>query len=276
MRTLIMFLALAATVAAGPAAAQPKSELWDRWTPHDESSTLVVDHTPWDRFLDRYVSTDANGVNLVDYGTVTAEDLKALQAYQSSLSAVPVSRLNRNAQRALWINLYNALTVSVILDHYPVDTIMDIDISPGLFANGPWGRKLIAVDGTDVSLDDIEHRILRPIWKDPRVHYAVNCASLGCPNLQKKAFTAAAADAMLTAAAVEFVNDPRGVRFEGNDLIVSKIYDWFEEDFGGSEAGVLDHVRTYANPDLAARLKGLSDYDDAGYNWRLNNPRPSN
>ena len=166
--------------------------------------------------------------------------------------------------------------MSVILDHYPVDTIMDIDISPGLFANGPWGRKLIAVDGTDVSLDDIEHRILRPIWKDPRVHYAVNCASLGCPNLQKKAFTAATADAMLTAAAVEFVNDPRGVRFEGNDLIVSKIYDWFEEDFGGSEAGVLDHVRTYANPDLAARLKGLSDYDDAGYNWRLNNPRPSN
>ncbi len=97
------------------------------------------------------------------------------------LAATSADRLRRAEQFPFWINLYNALTVKVVLDHYPVEIIRDIDISPGLFADGPWGKKLVTVEGEALSLDDIEHRILRPIWKDPRLHYVLNCAALGVP-----------------------------------------------------------------------------------------------
>ena len=122
------------------------------------------------------------------------------------MAAVRVSGLGRDEQCAYWINLYNALTLEVVLDHYPVDSIRDIDISPGLFSQGPWGKKLITVEGEQVSLNDIEHRILRPIWRDPRIHYAINCASLGCPNLQPRPFTGRTLDHALDLAAMRFVD----------------------------------------------------------------------
>ncbi len=166
--------------------------------------------------------------------------------------------------------LYNALTVKVVLDHYPVDGIRDIDFSPGLFADGPWDKKLVEIEGEDVSLNDIEHRILRPIWRDPRIHYAVNCASIGCPNLQPTAFTAANTDALLAAAAQAYVNHPRGARVEGGKLIVSSIYVWFQEDFGGNDAGVISHLRRYADPGLRSRLSRIERIGDHFYDWSLN------
>ena len=143
-------------------------------------------------------------------------------------------------------------------------------ISPGLFADGPWGAKLITVEGEQVSLDDIEHRILRPIWRDPRVHYAVNCASLGCPDLHARAWIAEGLDASLDAAARTYVNHPRGARVEDGRLIVSSIYDWFEEDFGGSDAGVIAHLKTFAAPPLAQALSSITRVSDDRYDWRLN------
>jgi hypothetical protein len=166
--------------------------------------------------------------------------------------------------------MYNALTVSVVLDFYPVKSIQDIDLGPGLFTIGPWDKKPIKVDDEAVSLNDIEHRILRPIWKDPRIHYAVNCASVGCPNLQRAAYTAARMDTMLERAASTFVNNPRGARFSDGKLVVSKIYAWFLDDFGGSKDAVLNHLRKYANKDLANKLgqaTGISGYE---YDWNLN------
>ena len=160
-------------------------------------------------------------MNLVRYAAVSGSDRKALDAYLKRLGGTSVSKLKRSEQRAYWINLYNALTVQVILAHYPVESIRDIDISPGFFSDGPWGKKLMQVEGEEVSIDDIEHRILRPIWKDPRIHYAVNCASIGCPNLQPVAFTSANADTLLTEGAKAYVNHPRGVRFDGGSLVVS-------------------------------------------------------
>jgi len=154
-----------------------------------------------------------------------------------------VSKLNRPEQQAYWINLYNALTVQVVLDHYPVETIRDIDISPGLFSDGPWGKKLVTIEAEPVSLDDIEHRILRPIWRDPRIHYAVNCASVGCPDLLARAYRTDDMDQTLTANAVAYINSARGVALKGGEVSVSSIYDWFEADFGGNEAGVLKHLR---------------------------------
>ncbi|MGB0681721.1 MAG: DUF547 domain-containing protein [Magnetovibrionaceae bacterium] len=250
--------------------AAPKAELWDRWLAHEAGSTISVDHSEWDRLLKTYVFDRGDGVNRVAYDHINADDAARLEAYLKRLSETPVSRLDRPAQLAFWFNLYNALTVKVILDHYPVDSIRDIDISPGLFADGPWGKKLIAVEGVEVSLDDVEHRILRPIWRDPRIHYGVNCASYGCPNLLRQAFTAQNVDTLLTKGAKAYINSPRGARFDGEKLVVSKIYDWFEEDFGSSEEGVIAHLLLFANPDLKRRLADVAGIYDYEYDWSLN------
>lgn len=250
----------------------PSAKLWPRWQMHNETSTLTVDHSAWDRLLKAYVMLEPDGINRFAYGKVAATDRATLDAYIAALSHTAVSQLNRAEQRAFWINLYNALTVQVILAHYPVKSIRDIDISPGLFADGPWDRKLVEVEGEPVSLNDIEHRILRPIWRDPRIHYAVNCASLGCPNLQPEAFTAANSDVLLDRAARAYINHPRGARVENGKLIVSSIYVWFAEDFGSTDAAVIDHLRRYADADLLAALTNITTTGGHAYDWRLNEP----
>ncbi len=116
---------------------------------------------------------------------------------------------------------YNALTVKVILDNYPVKSIRDIDISPGLLNDGPWDAKLLTIEGKEVSLNDIEHRILRPIFLDNRIHYAVNCASSGCPNLQPEAFTVENTEELLDRGAREYIAHERGVKISKNRLVVS-------------------------------------------------------
>ncbi len=251
--------------------AAPKAGPWPRWEANDPSSTIPVDHGPWDRFLKKYLVTDdPSGVNKVRYGSVTAEDKKLLEEYLTALHDVRVSALSRPEQEAYWINMYNALTVKVVLDYYPVKSILDIGISPGLFSKGPWGAKLLRIEGEEISLDDIEHRILRPIWKDNRVHYAVNCASMSCPNLQPQAFTARNIDELLDRGARDYINSPRGVRFDRGGLILSSIYDWYQADFGATEVSVIQHLSHYAVDPLAQKLKGYRGKIDYQYDWRLN------
>jgi hypothetical protein len=248
----------------------PKAKLWARWQAHDPAATARIDHGPWDRILATYVAPDAAGVNRFDYAGVSAPDRAALDGYVAGLAALPVRRYARAEQLAFWINLYNALTVQLVLAHFPVDSIRDIDISPGLFADGPWDKPLLTIEGQAVTLNDIEHRILRPIWRDPRIHYALNCASVGCPDLQRRAFTAAGTEALLEAAARGYVNSPRGVRIAKDNLIVSSIYVWFSEDFGGGDAGIIAHLKRYAEPALAARLTGFQTLGGHAYDWALN------
>ncbi len=247
----------------------PKSELWERWNVSDEASRDTVDHAGWQRFLDTYVKASDDGVNRVAYGQVSLTDHNALDAYLGQLAGTKVTGLNRIEQHAYWINLYNALTIKVVLEHHPVESIRDINISPGLFSSGPWDKKLVEIEGEAVSLNDIEHRILRPIWRDPRIHYAVNCASIGCPNLQKTAFTAANTYALLEKSARDYVNDPRGVRRDDERVVLSSIYAWFTDDFGGDLAGVIAHLKIYAKPQIAALLDDAEEFED-GYDWTLN------
>ncbi len=248
----------------------PNAKLWERWTPHEQSANTSIEHDSWDRFLKTYVSEHEDGINRIAYASVKKGDANALSAYITNLENTLVSHYNRDEQLAYWVNLYNALTVKVILDNYPVDSIRDIKISPGIFAIGPWSKKLISVEGEMLSLNDIEHRILRPIWSDPRIHYAVNCAAIGCPNLQREAFTAETADAFLDTAAREYVNHQRGVRFENGRLIVSSIYSWFEEDFVDADGSVVRHLSRYADSDLAARLTEPIKISGDEYDWALN------
>ena len=253
------------------ALAAPKPELWPKWLGHNSHSEIRVDHKGWDRFLKIYIVTDEpSGINRVGYARVTPEDKENLKEYLKGLQSVQVSGLNRDEQEAYWINLYNALTVKVVLDHYPVKSIRDIDISPGWFKDGPWDAKLVKIEGEGMTLNDIEHRILRPIWKDNRIHFAVNCASLGCPNLQPEAFTRENTQKLLEKGAREYANHSRGLRIEGNRLTLSKIYKWFRADFGGSEDKVIRHLLQYVKAPLAQTLRAFRGRITYEYDWDLN------
>jgi hypothetical protein len=248
----------------------PRAEPWAFWDARNDDSRLRIDHTEWDRFLKHYVLPGVDGVNRVRYSRVKAADRQRLGDYIAALEQLPIRRYSMAEQLAYWINLYNAVTVEVILQHYPVQSIRDIDISPGLFADGPWGKKLLTIEGQAISLNDIEHRILRPLWQDPRVHYALNCASVGCPNLSDSAYTAHTIDARLDQAAIAYVNDPRGVSYEDGKLTVSSIYNWFRKDFGASDQAVIEHLKYYASATLQDSLAGSEEISGYYYNWSLN------
>jgi len=277
MRRQILIAGFAGLVLAWSACAEaqiwgpPKADLWPRWQQHNAADTRSIDHGPWDALLRTYLDVrHPSGIHRMNYKAVTPSDRRVLDEYLGRLQATPISGYSRPEQQSYWINLYNAATVKVILDQYPVRSIRNI--KPHFLSLGPWDIKLLTVEGQRLSLNDIEHRILRPIWKDPRLHYAVNCASLGCPNLAEVAYTRGNTERLLTEGAVAFVNHPRGASFRNGRLRVSSIYDWFQEDFGGGVNGVLDHLRQYARGELARRLQGYEGPLDDGYDWALNEP----
>lgn len=248
----------------------PKADLWAFWQTHDVTSTRIVDHAAWSGFLPRYLAKAEDGTATLAYRRVSRTDRDTLAAYITRLSGIPVRSLNRPEQLAYWINLYNAQTVLLIVDHYPVKSITEIKLSGGFFSGGPWGEALLKIEGQDVSLNDIEHRILRPIWQDARLHYALNCASMGCPDLQGEAFSAASMERLLDRGARSYINHPRGVEATSRGLVLSKIYAWFAEDFGSDYRALLTHLSRYAGPDLKAVLETTPAIDSYRYDWNLN------
>lgn len=271
-RTVLVVVVMALSILWGTVSAwaAPEPDLWDHWLPHTETMdpANAPDHSAWAAFLATYHEFSADGIARIDYAAVTEADKQSLSQYLTDMQAVDVAALDRDHQFAYWVNVYNSQAVALILEHFPVDSIRDIRF--GFLSFGPWKEKLLEIDGEELSLDDVEHRILRPIWNDPRIHYAVNCAALGCPNLLGEPLEAGTYDAQLDVAARQFVNHSRAFWVEGDRLYASKIYDWFQEDFEDSEAGVIRHALQYAEPELAEILNGISDIRGYEYDWALN------
>lgn len=243
------------------------SGLAQYWSRSNQTSEISIDHGTWSQLLATYID-EKQGLNHFRYSQVTPADRDALKSYLERLQSVIVTELSERQQYAYWINLYNALTIKEILDHYPVNSIRDISYS--LFSRGPWKEKLVTVEGMKLSLDDIEHEILRPVFQDNRIHYAVNCASIGCPNLQATAFTADNLDDLLDVAAKQYVNHPRGVTIDGDKLTASSIFDWYAKDFGDSDKQIIEHFIQYADTGLAQELDAFRKINRYEYDWRLN------
>lgn len=257
----------------GAALAAPLAKTFEA---SNAASATVIDHKNWSNLLAAYVVASDDGINRVRYADFKRDGQAALKTYVKALEAVEVANLSRPEQMAFWANLYNAKTIDIVLDAYPVKSIKDISLGGGLLATvtgGPWKAKVLTVSGESLSLDDIEHGILRPIFKDARVHYAVNCASNGCPNLMREAFTGASLEAQLDAGARAYTNHPRGIAVAGGKARASSIYKWFSADFGGNDAGVLTHVRRYADPALKQKLAAISVISGYDYDWSLNDAR---
>lgn len=246
-------------------------------TPGLTAQTLTVfkptggntfDHLAYDSILRQNVNLDAQGYASVNYNALVGQR-GAVDAYVASLTASDPTQLSRDEAHAFWINLYNAKTLSVMLEHWPVNSIRDIKLGGGgLFGKGPWSKKLMTINGTELSLDDVEHKIVRAIFKNPLSHYALNCASYSCPNLMPKAYTAANLNALMQESATLYINHPRAMTIENGEITASKIFSWYADDFGG-KSKLKAHWSKFATPELAEQINAASiaDYE---YDWTPN------
>ncbi len=266
--SLLLFLAMSQNANA---LFTPNSEAWEQWRPAAEAEEVAVDHSLWGELLVRYVDDrHLSGVSRFDYAAVSDADAERLTRYIEQLEKVTVARLTPDQQQAYWINLYNALTVRLILENPEVESIRQI--RDGLFSIGPWNREVVTVAGTALTLNDIEHRILRPLYRDARVHFAVNCASIGCPDLQAVPFTASNLDALMDSAARSYLAHPRGLRIDDDTLHLSTIFKWFAEDFGDDREALLEWLAQYAPADMAASVRSWQGRIRYDYDWALNSP----
>ncbi|PSU47893.1 DUF547 domain-containing protein [Photobacterium frigidiphilum] len=240
--------------------AAPKAELWAYWQPSNNASSAQISHARWQQILDKFLITESKQT-LFRYSAVTTNDKDNLDRYLRDLARIDPRQYSKNEQFAYWVNLYNALTVQLILDNYPIKSITKLG---GFFSFGPWDDTLITIADQQLTLNDIEHRILRPIWRDPRVHYAVNCASFGCPNLLDTAFNGQNKNTLLEQAATDFINSSKGVSITGNQVRLSSIYDWFSSDFG-NQSELQMHLNQYRKGHNI-QLNSVS----YGYDWSLN------
>ncbi|WP_116124249.1 DUF547 domain-containing protein [Lewinella sp. IMCC34183] len=214
------------------------------------ASQDAPDHQLWNQLLQRYVS--ANGrVNYEGF----RQDSAQLKKYLKLLGrAVPDDGWSRDEALAYWINAYNAFTIQLILDHWPVNSIRDID--------EPWAQKFIRLEGKSYSLDQIEHQIIRPTFSEPRIHFALVCAAVSCPPLANQAYTAPRLEEMLTKATRSFINNEQFNVTQEEVVRVSPLFDWYAEDFGD----VTKFLNTYLRTNIPAG-KELYFLD---YDWDLN------
>lgn len=228
----------------------------------------AVDHSAYDALLRAHVKPDTQAYNRVDYRGVKS-NLGALRAYLAALQAVDPVSLSRNEAHAYWINLYNAKTLEVVADAFPVTSIKKINLGGSfLFGSGPWKANLMTVNGKELSLDDVEHEIVRALFKDPMSHYGLNCASYSCPNLATRAYTGGNINGLLRQTGIDYVNHPRGVAVSNGRITASKIYSWYAGDFGG-KSKLKDHWAGLASPEKAAGIAAarISGYE---YDWSIN------
>ncbi|TDE05772.1 DUF547 domain-containing protein [Flavobacterium sandaracinum] len=216
------------------------------------ADAVSMNHAKWDALLQKNVSKNGN----VNYKAFKKDSTK-LQAYLNELAAnVPTKSWSKNATLAYWINAYNAYTVKLILDNYPTKSIKDI--------NDPWGKKFFSLGNKKYSLEEIEHEILRKM-DEPRIHFAINCASFSCPNLLTEAYTEAKLEQQLKAVAKSFINDKTKNTLTENKIEISKIFDWFSGDFK-SKGSIIDFLNQYSTVKISSKAK--INYKE--YNWSLN------
>lgn len=231
-------------------------------------SPKAPEHTIWNELLNKYVAE--NG--LINYKGFISEKAK-LESYLDVLSnTAPGDAWTENEKLAYWINAYNAFTVKLIVDNYPLESIKDLNPTISVpTVNTVWAKDWFQIGGKDFSLDRIEHKILRKDFEEPRIHFAVNCASISCPVLRAEAYTADKVDKQLDEQARIFLNDPTRNKITENKLEVSKIFSWFGGDFKKGQT-LVEFIDQYTEVDIADKAKVRF----MKYDWNLNDTGTAN
>lgn len=260
-------LALLVSLAAcSPKAEKLDSPITEQIQAGIKGGASTFDHADFDALLKKHV----NAKGMVDYAAIKA-DAASLDSYLDRLAKADLAKLSRDDQMALLINAYNAYTLKLIVENLgKIKSIRDID--------KPWDTSRYKVGGHTLSLNDIEHGLLRPIYKDPRIHFAVNCASIGCPLLMPQAFTGATLDTQLDAATKGFAQSTKYVRRDGDTLRLSKILKWYGDDFTnpqykGHAKTVAAYVARHAPANVQELVKAKGGDPTVAfldYDWNLN------
>ena len=226
------------------------------------STSMPISHEAWTALLESHVSNSGE----VDYGGFVQDSLK-LNAYLNRLSKHHPNDKNWSSdeRKAFWINAYNAFTVKLIVDNYPVESIKDLGGSI-YKVNTPWDIKFIEIEGLEYDLNNIEHDILRKDWQDARIHFAVNCASISCPPLLNKAFEASTLEAQLDQVSVDFINSKKANEITKTQAELSRIFKWFSGDFAKDKGSVIEFINTYSE----VKVSKDADITYKDYNWYLN------
>lgn len=229
----------------------------------------MLNFAPWDALLRQYVDEQGR----VDYSRWKSEQPQAIQQWLKDLEKqTDLADLNADEQLALWINLYNAFTISAILERYPVESILPqiVGIPNWLAFLWFFFRPAYQFAGQRYSLSQIEHRILRRELKEPRIHFALVCASIGCPLLRNRAYEPAIIQQQLEDDAIRFINNPEKVRydFQTEILYCSKIFKWYRKDFLQESSSVPEYIKAYLKTDAPITSKTPISY--LHYDWNLN------
>jgi hypothetical protein len=203
-----------------------------------------------------------SGINRFRYADVSSADLKLLNAYILRLTSLDPRDYQRSEQRAYWLNLYNALVLRSVLRDYPLKILAIESIK---------AKYLVRVAGVKLSLEDIENRILRPLWQDRKTIFGLSCAALSCPNIRRQAFTSANTKLLLERSVREFINHPRGVNLQNKRLQTSRIFAWYGQDFGSTKK-MIKFFAHYAEDIKALYLLGFSGEIAYHFDSRLNAP----
>ena len=272
MCVLTLLVGLAVVGSAEICEAGSKVKVGRAWPAAERVSMDKVDHAAFDALLKKYV--DGRGMVAYAKWKASAADVAALDAYLGKLSQGDRARIaGRNAKLAFWINAYNAVTIKGILREYPTTSIRNHTAK--VFGYNIWDDLLLRVGDDEVSLNDIEHKILRKM-REPRIHFAIVCASISCPKLINEAYTAAKLDKQLAANARDFFADRGKFQYDasGSRISISPILKWFGEDFGANTAAQMATVSPYLPADaqkLARSGRARVSYLD--YDWGLNDQK---
>ena len=222
-----------------------------------------VSHAAFDALLKKHV----NSKGLVDYKGFKADE-KAFNQYLDLLSKnPPAASWSKPEQMAYWINAYNAFTIRLILNHYPLQSIKDIGSKIQIpFVTTPWAAKFFSIGGEKKSLDEIEHGTLRKQFNDPRIHFALVCASISCPRLRSEAYTADKLDRQLDEQGKDFLNNPAKNKVSKASAQLSKYFDWYKGDWNDNGQSVVKWVNKYAS----TKLHPDANISFLDYNWNLN------
>ena len=276
-RSLLAGLVAVTSAACGaPRAAPITGDISSALAHGIEHGSARFDHGSWDELVQRHVR---DGGRRFDYVGLKADE-EQFEAYLGALATTDVSALSANEIQALFANAYNAYTIRTILEHVSADGAFDIksirDV-PDVF-----GRKDHTVGGFLLSLDNMEHNVLRPLFKDPRVHFALNCASISCPPLPKRAFTGDEIDEQLDTVTRNTLTDPDYVSVDGDALLVTRIMDWYGGDFvnpeyKGSGRSLSEFIAPFATTEVREFVTAHDDNVSVSvkfrdYDWTLNRP----
>ncbi|MBC7775027.1 MAG: DUF547 domain-containing protein [Phycisphaerae bacterium] len=221
-----------------------------------------VTHEIWDGLVKKHVGTDG----FVNYKGFIQDSMEFNRYLQLLETSHPSDKgWTREEQMAYWINAYNAFTVQLILRNYPVSSIKDIKRGIA-FVNSVWDIKFIKIQGYTYDLNNIEHNILRPVFKDARVHAAINCASYSCPKLLNEAYTAEHLESQLDKSMRNFVNDPLRNQITAEKARISEVFKWFKGDFERDAGSVREFLNRYSK----VKLTEQTDISHLDYQWSLN------